>query len=184
MRKCIVCDKNLGGYKKRFCGDVCYKKHKQKRDKIRRDMNRTWLPETECVICGEKFQPIRDDNESCSRACSVINAKNKQQIKRKKQKKFERVSPMDKRGPVIAPRDFSKFKRVNTATFNPNDTTKEAVLEYLKKGNTILKFPDEPRSKIPSVHIRFGTTIEERMGFGFEYENEEQDNFNQLTNDA
>jgi len=174
IRKCTTCDKELGRNKKRFCGDLCYIKYKKERDKRRYDLIRANFPEMPCSICGDIFKPIRKNNTACSRVCSSIQARDRQQSKRVKKRKLPKVAPLNKK-PLVIVQDFSKFKRVNTAEFNPSDNTKSAVEEYLKKGNTILKFPDEPRAKVPSVNIKNGWTIEEKIGFGYEYENEQQD---------
>ena len=169
IKKCTTCNKELGRNKKRFCGDLCYIKYKKERDKKRYNLFRANFPEMPCSICGDIFKPIRKNNTACSRVCSSMQARNRQQIKRVKKRKLPKVGPLEKK-PLVIVQDFSKFKRVNTAEFNPSDNTKSAVEEYLKKGNTILKFPDEPRPKIPSVNIVNGHSIETVMGFGLEFE--------------
>ena len=168
-RKCTTCDKELGRNKKRFCGDLCYIKYMKERDKRRYDLIRANFLEMPCSICVDIFKPIRKNNTACSRVCSSIQARDKQQSKRVKKRKLPKVAPLNKK-PLVIVQDFSKFKRVKTAEFNPSDNTKSAVEEYLKKGNTILKLPDEPRPKIPSVNIINGHSIETTMGFGLEFE--------------
>ena len=181
-RKCIICSRELGHYKKRFCGGSCYQYYKKKRDKIRYDLIKASYKEIPCSVCQEMFKPIRKNNTACSRACSVIQAKNRQHEKRKHVRKIIPKSKDKPLGrfriptkPININQNKDKFKYLKTANFNPSDTTKSAVLEYLKKGNTILKYPDEPRAKIPSVNLKNGWTIEEKIGFGYEYENEQQD---------
>lgn len=183
MKQCFVCKKPLPPKKQRFCGSVCYKNHVSERDKRKWDLIRKQIPKRPCIICEDVFQPVRLNNVSCCKICGGIHAKNKQQEKRVKRKTLIKVAPLGKRKPVDIPIDITKCKHLTSAKFNPKDTTKPAVLEYLKKGNTILKFPDEPRAKIPAVSVRFGHNIETSMGFGYEYENEEQEDLKRLATD-
>ena len=174
IKKCFVCSKKLTGLKTRFCGGVCYGKHKSATAIKHSAMMRKKNPARDCTVCGETFHPLRADNTACSKACSGIQAKNRQQEKRVKARKLTPVKPMEKRKPIIVKEDHTKFKRVNVAQFCGGDKTKSHVLAYLQSGGTILKFPDSPRAKIPEVNIPFGHTNDELMGFGLEFDHNEQ----------
>ena len=71
-------------------------------------------------------------------------------------KKFPRSHPMrnfySKKKEEVLPKNTSY---VTTAEFNPVDKTKDAVLEFLKKGGKIKKFPESPRAKIPAVSFKY-----------------------------
>ena len=170
MLKCLVCDKELSGYKKKFCSDTCYEQHKRDTAKRRYEKRKVKYPEVECSVCSMRFYPVRLNVTACSRSCSRIQCARRQKEKQARARKFKTTAPFKSKQLQIIKQDHSKFERVDTAQFNESDSTKDAVLEYLEKGNTILKFPDSPRPKIPSVNIVNGHTIEAVMGFGLEFE--------------
>ena len=170
QKHCIKCGNELTGYKKRFCGDTCYQQHKRDCAKRRYEACKIKYPEVECSVCKLKFFPMRLNVTACSRSCSRIQSARRQKAKKAKWKKFKPDKPFKMKRLDVVKQDFTKFDRVDTAQFNESDITKNAVLEYLEKGNTILKFPDSPRPKIPSVNIVNGHTIEAVMGFGLEFE--------------
>ena len=170
MLKCKVCSKELSGYKKKFCGDTCYEQHKRDCAKRRYELRKVKYPAVKCSICEIEFHPVRLNVTACSRSCSKIQGARRQKIRQAKARKFKPTRPFKSKQLQTAKQDQSKFERVDTAQFNKSDSTKDAVLEYLGKGNTILKFPDSPRPKIPSVNIVNGHTIEAVMGFGLEFE--------------
>ena len=172
IENCVSCSKKLTGLRTRFCGDVCYGNHKTSRAKAQAEMMRRKNPSRNCTICGEEFFPLRQDNTACSKGCSQIQAKDRQKEKRAELRKFEPVKPLKVRNPLV-PVDQTKLKRVKTAEFRVGDTTKNQVLQYLRSGGTILKFPDEPRAKTPDVNVQFGHTMDELMGFGLEYDADE-----------
>ena len=174
IKKCFICSKQLTGLKTRFCGDVCYLKHKAECAKKQKALMRRKYPTKNCTVCNKEFYPLRADNTACSKACSGIQAKNRQQEKRVKARKLTPVKPMEKRKPIIVKEDHTKFKRVKVAEFCRGDSTKSHVLAYLQSGGTILKFPDSPRAKLPEVNIPFGHTNDELMGFGLEFDHNEQ----------
>jgi len=173
IKKCFVCSKKLTGFRTRFCGDVCYGKHKSASAIKHSAMMRKKNPARDCTICGEEFYPLREDNTACSKACSGIQAKKRQQEKRINARKLTPVKPMEKRKPIIVKEDHTKFERVKVAEFRRGDKTKSHVLAYLQSGGTILKFPDSPRAKLPEVNIQFGHTNDELMGFGLEFDHDE-----------
>ena len=170
QKYCIACDNKLSGYKKKFCSDTCYEQHKRDTAKRRYALNKIKYPEVKCSVCRIKFFPMRLNVTACSRSCSRIQCARRQKAKKVKMRRFKPDSPFKVKQLNIVKQDHSKFDRVNTAQFNESDITKDAVLKYLEKGNTILKFPDSPRPKIPSVNIVNGHTIEAVMGFGLEFE--------------
>ena len=169
-KNCVVCDNELTGYKKRFCCDTCYQQFKRDSAKRRYEACKIKYPEVECSVCKIKFFPMRLNVTACSRSCSRIQGANRQKAKKAKWKKFKPERPFKMKQLDVVKQDHSKFERVETAQFNSSDVTKDAVMEYLGKGNTILKFPDSPRPKIPSVNIVNGHSIEAVMGFGLEFE--------------
>lgn len=173
IKKCVICTKVLDGTKTKFCGDVCYQKHKSARAKKQSALMRRRYPQIECTVCSKKFYPLRSDVCACSKPCSQIQAKKRQQLKREKVRKFEPAKPLEVRRPIVVREDHSLLKRVKTAEFNSSDKTKKHVLKYLQSGGTILKFPDEPRAKIPEVGIKFGHSSDELMGFGLEFDHDE-----------
>jgi len=173
-KKCHVCKKELTGLKTRFCGNVCYLNHKAESAKKHSASMRKKNPPKPCTVCGEEFHPLRADNTACSKVCSQEQAKIRQQRKRDQSRKLTPVKPMEKRKPIVVVKDHTKFERVKVAEFCRGDKTKKHVLAYLQTGGTILKFPDEPRAKIPEVNIPFGHTNDELMGFGLEFDHDEQ----------
>lgn len=173
IKKCVICSKILTGTKTKFCGDTCYQGHKSARAIKQSALMRRRYPQIECTVCGTEFYPLRSDVCACSKPCSQIQAKRRQQGKRELVRKFQPAKPMEVLKPIVVREDHSLLKRVNTAQFNDSDTTKPQVLKYLRSGGTILKFPDEPRAKTPSVGIRFGHSSDELMGFGLEFDHDE-----------
>ena len=169
-KNCVVCDSQLTGYKKRFCCDTCYQQFKRDAAKRRYEACRIKYPEVNCSVCNAKFFPMRLNVTACSRSCSRIQGAKRQKAKKAKLKRFKPEKPFILQQVQGSKQDFTKFERTEIAQFNESDLTKDAVLEYLKKGNTILKLPDSPRPKIPSVNIVNGHTIEVKMGFGHEFE--------------
>jgi hypothetical protein len=170
QKNCVVCNDELTGYKKRFCCDTCYQQYKRDSAKRRYEACKIKYPEVECSVCKIKFFPMRLNVTACSRSCSMIQSAKRQKAKKAKWKKFKPERPFQMKQLQGIKQDFTKFDRVDSAQFNSSDTTKDAVMEYLEKGNTILKFPDSPRPKIPSVNIVNGHSIETKMGFGLEFE--------------
>jgi len=173
-KDCYVCKKELTGIRTKFCSDVCYLKHKAERASRQTALMRRRNPQRECTVCGEKFYPLRKDVTACSRPCSTIQARTRQQERRDRARKLKPVMPMEKRLPIIVKEDHTTFERVKVAQFRTGDPTKEHVLQYLQNGGTILRFPDEPRAKLPEVNIPFYRDFDELMGFGLEMEAEEQ----------
>lgn len=168
--KCYICQKPLTGIKTKFCGDVCYRKHKAEYDRDIRLNRREQTPKRNCKYCGKLFQPIRENNVACSKPCSYDHAKQIQN-KRRKKNPLPKVKPMGGHRPgVILPATPVPIKLKTTAEFNVTSTTKDAVLEYLKNGGKISKLPDEPQGKSPSVNIPFGYTSSELFGPALEYE--------------
>jgi predicted nucleic acid-binding Zn ribbon protein len=174
IKKCFICEKKLTGIRTKFCGDICYLQYKADRAKRQSELMRRKNPQRECTVCGEKFFPLRTDVTACSRPCSTIQARTRQQEKRDKARKLAPVKPMAKRLPVMVKEDHSKFERVKVAKFHTGDPNKQHVLQYLQNGGTILRFPEEPRAKIPEVNVPFYRDFDELMGFGLEMESEEQ----------
>lgn len=170
LKNCVACGNELTGYKKRFCGDTCYEQHKRDTAKRRYEACKIKYPEVACSVCKLKFFPMRLNVTACSRSCSRIQCARRQKAKKVKMRRFKPDSPFKVKQLQVIKQDFNKFDRVDSAQFNESDTTKDAVLDYLEKGNTILKFPDSPRPKIPTVNIVNGHTIEAVMGFGLEFE--------------
>ena len=74
---------------------------------------------------------------------------------------------------TVKPSSPLKIKYIKTAKFCENDNTKDAVLEYLKSGGEITKFPDSPAGKTPDVNLHLGFTTDQLCGYGLEYELEE-----------
>lgn len=172
-KNCHVCKKQLDGIRTKFCGDVCYLKHKSECAKKQKELMRRKYPPRNCTVCDESFYPLRDDVTACSKPCSRIQAKRKQQIRREKLAKFvpEKLGRVRR---VAVKKDAPiEVKRVNVAEFRNGDPTKRHVLKYLQSGGTILKFPPDPRAKTPDVSIKFGHTSDELMGFGLEFDYDE-----------
>ena len=174
MLKCKICSKKLTGYKKKFCGEICYQQYKKNRAKRVYELRKKRYPERQCSVCEIMFFPIRLNVTACSRECSKIQGARKQKARILKMKTFKPARPFEERILNISKDVKTRCKRVKTAQFNESDTTKDAVLDYLKKGNTILKFPDSPRAKVPSVNMVNGHTVEAKIGFGHEYEIDEE----------
>ena len=153
---CEECGKILTGIKSRFCSQTCYIFRKRKRAKEFAQKWRWRFPEKQCEECGKTFKPIREIQFNCSSICGQKNARRKAAAKRAKMKKFPRSHPMrnfySKKKEEVLPKNTSY---VTTAEFNPVDKTKDAVLEFLKKGGKIKKFPESPRAKIPAVSFKY-----------------------------
>ena len=166
MKKCKICNKELTGFKTKFCGDTCYLNHKSDSAKRLVALSQRDSPPRECSICKTEFYPIRDDHQTCSKPCSSIRSKQKQEERRVNNRKFKKVRPMEfaKTMPFLDSKYIPKIILKTTAEFNSSSTTKDEVLAYLKSGGKIQQFPDEVVKKTSDVNIPFEYTDEELYG--------------------
>ena len=169
-KTCSECGRTLSGIRSRFCSDICYLKRKRTLAKEYSQKYRFQFPERSCDICGDTFKPLRADITACSKSCSQIKARKKQQESRKNSRKLERVKPIDRIKPIKIPYKVSYHtepKFVNSSDPKHTDL-KSAVQKFVAKGGSIEKQPSAPGSKIPTVNLKFGYLAEDVFGFGWE----------------
>jgi len=166
MKKCKICNKELTGYKTKFCGNTCYLNHKSESAKKLIVLSHRDRSPKECSICKTEFYPIRADHSTCSKPCSSISSKLKQTERRVNNRKFKKVRPFEfaKTDPFLDSKYVPEIILKTTAEFNSSSTTKDEVLAYLKSGGKIQQFPDEVVKKTSDVNIPFEYTDEELYG--------------------
>ncbi len=150
--KCIVCNRPLSGFKKKYCSRTCaeYLKQKAQAEKFTKKPARK-----PCVECGEFFQPVRLSHLLCSRQCL-----SKRNLKQKKEARRQLIY-----NPVIDTISHTK------PIFNKNcSENKSAIEDFLKRGGKITTLPKAPAGKSPDINLRYGWIPEELFGSALLYE--------------
>ena len=154
--KCVVCNRELKGSQKKYCGHSCSGYVKQENEKRR--VIRNLLPPRPCAVCGGVFQPVRRANIVCSRECGIIR-----NVAMKKAAAAAKISARPK--PVL------KIMRHTKPHFNQNcNSNKKEILRFIKKGGQITKLPSAPSGKSPEINMNYGWIPDELFGSALMYE--------------
>ena len=123
------------------CGEISTRNWHKSRAKVLKDI--------ECHICSRVFKQKNLFHKNCSPRCREIDFRNKERererLKRemKKEKKFEVKKVKFITGVKV---------KVNKAVLRSEVI--DATERFLSAGNKIVRLPDSPASKVPSVGIR------------------------------
>ena len=170
--ECIICKKELKGFQQKFCGDSCAIYHKKERARIKGYKRRKKYPAKSCIVCLKFFKPIRDAHITCSHPCRTkLNIK---RIKDKRQARglLPKVKPMDCFRSEIP----DNLETHSSPKFNQNcSDNKNQILDFIKKGGVITKFPNAPAGKTPEVNRAYGWIPDELFGSALLYEMGDED---------
>lgn len=152
--KCLVCNKILGKYRKKYCTDTCYDWVHSQKQKEKRRKARPPLSAIPCVFCSTIFQPRDHRHKCCDIVCRNLLENRKARDSRKKKPKKRRVFKMPYTPPL--PLVNSEFSA--------------QIKEFKKNGGKIQVFPPQCNGKTPDVNITSlaGWSIETLFGFGYE----------------
>ena len=169
---CIICKRKLKGFQQKFCGDTCAKFHKKERAQKLAQKRRKKFPPKFCVICKSTFIPIRNHHYVCSKECRSIANINRERDARHLRPPRRLVRPMDCfRSDIPA-----NLETHQSPTFNQNcSENKNQILEFLKKGGEITKFPNAPAGKTPEVNSAYAWIPDELFGSALMYEMGDED---------
>ena len=164
---CVICKRKLKGFQQKFCGDFCAIYHKKERARKLAQKRRKKYPPKFCVICKSTFMPIRNHHVVCSKDC-----RSKLNIRRTKEKRLARGLR-----PQISPMHFLRseipknLETHSSPVFNSScSENKNQILEFIKKGGEITKFPSAPAGKTPEVNSAYGWIPEELIDSKLFYE--------------
>ena len=164
---CLICNRKLKGLQRKFCGDFCAVYHKIERARILAKKRRKKYPPKFCIICKNTFKPIRRHHVTCSKDCrSILN------IKRTKEKRLARGLR-----PQISPMSFLKseipenLETHSSPVFNSScSDNKNQIVDFIKQGGEITKFPSAPPGKTPDVNTAYVWIGDENMRSKLLYE--------------
>ncbi len=164
---CIICKRKLKGFQQKFCSDTCRIFNKSEVARKLRLKRKKKFPPKYCILCKKSFLPIRVAHVFCSIKCrdtaNVISRKEARHARGLR----PAVSPMDLIKSTI-PKNLEKHK---SPVFNSScSENKNQILEFIKKGGEITKFPSAPSGKTPEVNAAYGWIPDDLFGSSLMYE--------------
>ena len=169
---CVICSKKLKGFQQKFCSDSCRIFNKTEVVRKLRLKRKQKFPPKYCILCKKSFSPIRVAHVFCSIKCrdtaNVISRKEARHARGLR----PAVSPMDLIKSTI-PKNLEKH---SSPIFRPHcSDNKNQILEFLKKGGEITKFPSLPAGKTPDVNTAYAWIPEVLINSSLFYEMGEEE---------
>ena len=122
------------------CGEISTRNWHKSRAKVLKDI--------ECHICSRVFKQKNLFHKNCSPKCREIDFREKNREREKLRRKAKKDKVEVKRARFIT----GVKVKVNKAVLRSEVIN--ATERFLKAGNKIVRLPDSPASKVPSVGIR------------------------------
>jgi len=164
---CVICSKKLKGFQQKFCSDSCRIYNKIEVARKLREKLKKKIPPKYCILCNKSFPPKHLSHAFCSIKCrDIFNISSRKEARRARGLR-PIVRPMNC---VISipPENLEKHK---SPVFNTNCShNKNQILEFIKKGGEITKFPSATAGKTPDVNTVYAWIPDELIDSKLFYE--------------